>query len=84
MKHLMVGLAVLLTGCTITTTSPSPAPSPSQPQQRAPTVSTTQAARNFQAVVRRVEPVAERVCRERGNNSNCDFRIIVDPNVRLA
>ncbi|MEM7615352.1 MAG: M48 family metallopeptidase, partial [Pseudomonadota bacterium] len=47
-------------------------------------VSTTQAARNFQAVVRRVEPVAERVCRERGNNSNCDFRIIVDPNVRLA
>ncbi|WP_168219757.1 M48 family metallopeptidase [Pseudotabrizicola formosa] len=37
-----------------------------------------QAARNFVAVVARVEPVAEAMCRERNPRSNCDFQIVVD------
>ena len=36
------------------------------------------AARNFSAVVGRMEPVAERECRARRVNANCDFRIVVD------
>ena len=40
-----------------------------------------QAVRNFQAVVRTVEPVAEQVCRERTTQVNCDFRIVVDDTV---
>lgn len=37
-----------------------------------------QAARNFVTVVSRVEPVAERVCRQRAVASNCDFQIAID------
>ncbi|MFN4129840.1 MAG: peptidase M48, partial [Paracoccaceae bacterium] len=37
-----------------------------------------QAARNFVAVVARIEPVAEEMCRERNPRSNCDFQIVVD------
>ncbi|WP_199489595.1 M48 family metallopeptidase [Pseudotabrizicola alkalilacus] len=41
-------------------------------------LSAEQAARNFVAVVARVEPVAEAMCRERNPGSNCDFQIVVD------
>ena len=38
-----------------------------------------EARANFAAVVRRVEPVAEQVCRERAaRGTNCDLRIVVD------
>ena len=37
-----------------------------------------QSAADFRAVVRRVEPVAERVCREMRRGLNCDFSIIID------
>lgn len=36
------------------------------------------AARNFVAVVERLEPVAERVCRANAPQLDCDFRIVVD------
>jgi predicted Zn-dependent protease len=36
------------------------------------------AADNFATVVTRVEPVAERLCRDRTAAANCDFRIVVD------
>ncbi|RMD89828.1 MAG: peptidase M48 [Alphaproteobacteria bacterium] len=36
------------------------------------------AAENFVAVVRRVEPVAEAICRETAPARNCDIRIVVD------
>ncbi|MGR3435019.1 MAG: M48 family metalloprotease [Shimia sp.] len=35
-------------------------------------------ARTFRAVVQRMEPVAERECRERSSTLNCDFAIVVD------
>jgi len=37
-----------------------------------------QSLADFQAVVRRVEPIAERACREMRPGQNCDFRIFVD------
>ncbi len=37
-----------------------------------------QSVADFNVVVRRVEPVAERVCRERRPRLNCDFAIVVD------
>jgi Zn-dependent protease with chaperone function len=36
------------------------------------------AARNFVAVVERVEPVAEQTCRQRAPGANCNFQIYVD------
>ena len=33
---------------------------------------------NFQTVVARLEPVAERACRDLGRVRNCDFRIVID------
>ena len=43
-----------------------------------------EARRNFVAVVNAVEPVAERLCRERTNDVNCDFRIVVDDTVNAS
>ena len=37
-----------------------------------------QSAADFRTVVRRVEPVAERACREMRPRLNCDFKIVVD------
>lgn len=36
------------------------------------------AARNFAEVVRRVEPVAEKECRQRAPQLDCDFNIVID------
>ncbi|MDX8351090.1 M48 family metalloprotease [Cognatiyoonia sp. IB215182] len=43
-----------------------------------PRLSSRQAMNNFNAVVRRMEPVAERYCRREAPNLNCDFKIVVD------
>jgi predicted Zn-dependent protease len=78
MTRLIAVLAIIaLAGCEITTTQPTTTrPAPSQPApDRLPA---RQAAENFRIVVARVEPVAERVCRERRPRANCDFRIVVD------
>ncbi|WP_299303519.1 M48 family metallopeptidase [uncultured Litoreibacter sp.] len=48
-----------------------------------PKVSTRQAQANFAAVVRQVEPVAERECRRRAPDLNCDFKIVVQSDPRL-
>lgn len=47
-------------------------------------LSTGEAARAFVQVSRRMEPVAERECRARTRNLNCDFRIVVDDRPRQA
>ena len=41
-------------------------------------IGSDQAARNFVAVVRRVEPVAEQECTARNPRANCDFQILID------
>ncbi len=40
--------------------------------------SARQNARSFVSVVSKLEPVAERECRARTQNMNCDFNIVVD------
>jgi Zn-dependent protease with chaperone function len=72
----------LLAACDVPTTVSTP---PSQ--SNAPTNSTArndelrgkdQAERAFVQVLQRLEPVAERECRNRTTGVNCDFRIVVD------
>ena len=68
-------LSLVLAGCVSTYPMPS-APPTALPA--AEVQSGRVAAETFVAVVSRVEPVAERYCRERGVARNCDFRIVVD------
>lgn len=70
-------VALTLTGC-VTTTSPAPSVQP-EPTQSAPRVSATQASRNFNTAVTRIEPIAERICRDRNPRTNCDFLIQIHP-----
>lgn len=71
-------LFVLLAACDVVT-MPAPLPNQgiptatSEQQRRA-----DQAARQFIRVVETVEPVAERICRDRSQGINCDFLIVVD------
>ncbi len=51
---------------------------PSQQLAKTPSVSPGNLTVNFVAVVNRVEPVAERICRQRAPNIDCDFQIVVD------
>ncbi len=48
-----------------------------------PVVSPQEAARNFVSVLHRIEPVAERECRARRPDANCDFQIVVDERLDL-
>lgn len=80
---LILALGLLTSACTVTPVpAPGPAPVPGAP---APTPialpSPRQAADNFIAVVDRVEPVAERVCRAEAPGAMCDFQIVVDKRV---
>ena len=58
--------------------SPAPAVPLAQTETRDELRTPEQAARAFAQVVRRVEPVAERECRQRTQGVDCDFRILVD------
>ncbi len=73
-KIVMAALALALSGCTATTDT--------QPRQNATAslsqVSQNRTGRNFLAVVKRMEPIAERECRARTKGVNCDFKIVVD------
>jgi len=77
----MAIMALALSGC-VTATGPEPQQTPPKQPVAAPAppvVSQNRAARNFLAVVKRMEPVAERECRHRrAFGSNCDFKIVVD------
>ncbi|PWE33692.1 peptidase M48 [Maritimibacter sp. 55A14] len=66
--------AALLLAASCTTVTTQPAASVQAP----PAVSRDVAVRNFAQVIRRVEPVAEQVCRERTSGLNCDYNISVD------
>ena len=66
--------ALLLSGCVnAVATQPIGIAAP------APGSISGQAIANFAAVVARVEPVAEAICRERSRRVNCDLQIVVDP-----
>jgi Zn-dependent protease with chaperone function len=69
-------LAAALAGCAAAP-APSPSPAPGVPAPVA-RLSPDAAVRNFNAVVRQVEPVAEAECRSRTRGLDCDFLIQVD------
>lgn len=60
--------------------APPPPTGTSSGQQSRPTISTPTSGNlaQFRSVVASVRPVAERECRARTSNVNCDFRIVVD------
>ena len=69
----MLGL-VALTGC-VAATGPAPQ---RQAAPRSPEMPTRAEVQRFTTVMQRMEPVAERECRNRAPQLNCDFRIVVD------
>lgn len=74
MRILALLLLVALAGCEVATAPPPalpPATVGARPDSRT-------AAQNFVTVVRRVEPVAEGLCRDQTRNVNCDYLIVVD------
>jgi predicted Zn-dependent protease len=74
MKNALM-ICAALAGCApIYTAGPTPVPAPQTASNLAPEI----AARNFIAVVRQIEPLAETVCREAGTQRNCDFQIVID------
>ncbi len=78
LRRLIPLLPVLLAACAgpILPGAPPPAPAPTAAGPAPLTAEV--AADNFVAVVKRVEPVAEAVCREQTGTDNCDFQIVVD------
>ncbi len=67
--------ALTLSACEVATIQPGPA-TPVRAGTGAPSANV--AARSFVRVVSTLEPVAERECRARTTNINCDFNIVVD------
>lgn len=77
MRYALIGLMVLgLSACEVPSAPPA-TPSPGI-ASAPPTLSPDVAARNFLAVVDRVEPVAESMCRSRLPRENCDFKVVID------
>ena len=74
----LAGLVVLLLGLGLAGCAPPPAPPGAPPAPGAGLPSPEVAARNFVAVVERVEPVAEALCRQEAPQLDCDYRIVVD------
>ena len=66
-------------GCMTTTGDQPPQQPQPQPVAQAPKTTPGRAdMQQFARVVARVEPVAERECRDRTSGMNCDFNIVVD------
>lgn len=86
-KTMLLVATLALAACETTSTPPASTPPAAQPAPKAtqapPKVSTRQAQANFASVVRQVEPVAERECRNRAPDLNCDFKIVVENDPRL-
>lgn len=68
---------LMLVACEVQTTQVTPVPS-GAPVSHSTFQTTADAERGFAEVVGRVEPMAERVCRQKAPRMNCDFKIVVD------
>lgn len=71
------GVVAALSACAVTPVD-TRAPVQTAATTVAPKPSARSAARSFVRVVQTLEPVAERECRARTTNVNCDFNIVVD------
>ncbi len=77
MRKLFLILALFVSACAAPP-GPQPTPRPPRVERPAAKLPPAEAIRNFRYVVRRMEPVAERICIENTRNIPCDFRIVVD------
>ncbi|WP_166417507.1 M48 family metallopeptidase [Cochlodiniinecator piscidefendens] len=78
----IIGLMSLaLAGCVTPETTPSPKGNVPTVDAKSVPLPSGRAARNFFAVVQRIEPVAERECELRTERQDCDFIILVDDRV---
>ncbi|MEM6578220.1 MAG: M48 family metallopeptidase [Pseudomonadota bacterium] len=79
MRWLVLAGGLVLSGCVTTTSQPTqPGPSRQEMVQRSSAKPTAAQVAQFRTVVSRVEPVAERYCRQTNPRKNCDFKIVVD------
>jgi len=81
-RHVLLALSALtLAGCIEVTRPPqggAPAPRAPVQDEDGPRLSARDAVDLFVGVVTRMEPVAERICRDRAPQANCDYEIVVD------
>ncbi|MGK8233433.1 M48 family metallopeptidase [Roseovarius sp. MS2] len=79
MRWITVLGLVALVGCVeVVDQGPVNRPAPQATQRPVAATPSRAQVQQFITVVQRVEPVAERECRARSPQSNCDFRIVVD------
>ncbi|MEM6374698.1 MAG: M48 family metalloprotease [Pseudomonadota bacterium] len=79
MRWVVLAVVVFLSGCATTTSQPTqPRPSQEDMAKRAAAQPTAAQLAQFRTVVSRVEPIAERYCRQKNPNQNCDFKVVVD------
>ncbi len=71
-------LLVSVAGCDEVVVPQEPRTQSPLPVSSGDQLTSSQAARAFIEVTRRMEPVTEQQCRARTRNVNCDFRIVVD------
>ena len=76
MRKIALVCILAVAACTTTTQAPQQTSKPA-PQSTAKKPSAA-AVTQFNSVVARVEPIAERECRARTKGMNCDFQIVVD------
>lgn len=79
MRWLILVLVVALSGC-VSVTGPASGPAVTRTPPATPGMADF---KRFRAVVTRVEPVAERMCRQQTVNANCDFEIGIDSRASL-
>ena len=79
-SFIALALVAALGACEVTPVGPVE-PAPPTTVQSQPTLTARASARSFVRVVSTLEPVAERECRARTQNVNCDFNIVVDDRV---
>ncbi len=81
MRILALGLVLCLAACTVAPAPPSPQPGGGGRADR-PVRNADEAVAMLARVVDRVEPVAERECRQRTRGVDCDLNIFIDDDPR--
>ncbi|WP_264210428.1 M48 family metalloprotease [Leisingera thetidis] len=83
MRRFLCLFALAASACNMVV-EPAQQPVPAAQRQQVPGMAPGEARDAFATVSRRVEPVAERECRQRTQGLNCDFLIRIDPNPNAA
>lgn len=76
-RFVTLAILSLLAACEVSVDTPAPR-APAAPEPQVTRTGEPQSLADYRAVVRRVEPAAERACRSLQPRLNCDFKIVVD------